>query len=341
MERKPFEIGRVGMDLPIMVGAGACKTPSSVLSYMRMGVSVGAVSTGSYTPLSRTGNEGVLFWPDNVSDIRQGGIGLNAFGMPNMGNEQAAADLKRYSFMYPVIASIAGFSVDDYVAGVRAFDQVPCVAAIKVNVGCPNAHDHKTVPIAYDPDSLGQILKAFSQMKISKPLWLKLSPYITSVQRDELQDTYPHVDFSHVPTVAPEFLSKILGIVWRYQVIDAIVFSNTLPNVIIRSADNMPVTTPNSGKAGLSGRLLKPISINLIKETWEILSGEVDLVGSGGVWDGDDVMDYIEAGAVGVFATSGPFWSGNDPRFFADLISGSERLQAYLLQRIKIFEEKE
>lgn len=327
-----YFIGGVGMSLPIMVGAGACKTPVSTLPYMRHDVSVGAVSTGSYTPQMRPGNEGVLFWPKDASEFMQEDVGLNSFGMPNMGNERAAAELKRFRLVHPLIASIAGFSVDDYVAGVRAFDGVPCVSAIKANLGCPNVHG-KPVPIAYDPDSLLEILEAMLRLQPTKPIWLKLSPYITAKERDNLQSTYPFIDFSNVPVVNPGFLGDILSIIWEYQhFVRAVVFSNTLPNVTILDESGNPVTTPNGGKAGLSGKILRPISINLIRQAATMLPGHVDLIGSGGVTHGDHVVEYFAAGAQAVFCTSGPFWAGNNPRFFADMLSGSERLQEYLSQ---------
>lgn len=45
-----YRIGGVEMKLPLIVGAGACKTPASILPYNRADVSVGAVSMGSTTP---------------------------------------------------------------------------------------------------------------------------------------------------------------------------------------------------------------------------------------------------------------------------------------------------
>lgn len=326
-----YYVGGIKMNLPIMVGAGACKTPASILPYMRPDVSVGAVSTGSYTPLLRLGNEGTLFWPDDFSEFTRNRFGLNSFGMPNSGFETAAKEfLPKYE--HPVIASIAGFSVDDYALGVKTFDALPGIAAIKANVGCPNAHDKKPIPIAYDPDSLLRILEAIERLKPKKPIWLKLSPYITAEQRYVLQGTYPFIDFSHVPVVEKGFLGDVLSVVWEYQfLVRAVIFSNTLPNVIVCSGTGNPVTTPNGGKAGLSGPILKRISIDLIRQAMNMLPGQIDLIGSGGVLHGDDVVDYLEAGASAVFATSGPFWAGNDPRIFTDMLSGSERFQKYLL----------
>ena len=324
-----YVIGGVEMKLPLIVGAGACKTPASILPYMRPDVSVGAICTGSYTPKQRSGNEGKLFYPDTFSDFIRGGFGLNSFGMPNAGFEAAANEF-RSQYEHPVIASVAGFSVDELVRGVEIFDVHPGIAATKLNLGCPNTEN---VPMAYDSGSLKEISGQIERLKPKKPVWLKLSPYITAEKRDALQEAHPHLDFSQVRVVEPWFLVEILSIIWLCPYFRAVVFSNTLGNVIFRK-DGKPVTTPNDGRAGLSGSILKPINIDLMRQTAGMLPGarNIDLVGSGGVLHGDDAVDYFEGRAAAVCCTSGPFWSGNDPRFFADFISGSERLQDYLTQ---------
>lgn len=323
-----YHVGGIEMNLPIMVGAGACKTPASMRPYMQRGVSVGAVSMGSTTPDARLCNEGTIYWPSDVTELFRSGIGLNSFGMPNSGIEEVARQLlPRY--LLPVIASFAGFSVKDYVCCAGVFDVHPGIAVLKANVGCGNTGK---LPFAYDCVALEGILKALGDMHLKKPLWLKLSPYITAEERDELQGTYPFLDFSNVPVVSQGFLGKILSIVWDYEFVRAVVFSNTLPNVIYRDATGKPATTPYGGKAGLSGKILKSISLNLIRQAATMLPGRVDLIASGGMLHGDDVVDAFEEKATAVFFTSGPFWSGNDPRFFADVMFRSERLQNYLTQ---------
>jgi len=331
-----YNIGGVTMQLPIIVGAGACKKPADILPYMRADVSVGSVSFGSSTPDSSLGNEGTLFWPPSFSEFMEQGFGLNSFGMPNIGHARGAAELKRHSFMYPVIASIAGSSPEDFVAGIRAFHDVPCVAAIKLNVGCPNKKE-RPVPIAYDLDLLSRILEAVAavikELQMKKPIWIKLSPYIKIWQRDAFQVLYPQIDFSQVPTVEPGFLGDVLAIIWEHQFfIRAVIFSNTLANVIYRDESGKPVTTPNGGRAGFSGNILRPVNIDLIRQAATMLPGTIDLIESGGVSHGDHAVECFEGGASAVCYTSGPFWSGNGPRFSSDFLSESEQLQNYLAQ---------
>lgn len=331
-----YIVGGIEMQFPIIVGAGACKTPQSVLPYMKRLFTLGAIVTGSYTPDARSGNDGALSYPDDWQKFLELQFGLNAFGMPNMGFSQAALEISRIfpQPRYPLIASIAGFSVDDYVKGIQVFDLSPCISGIEVNLGCPNAHDQKTVPIAYDSISLIQILEAFKQLVIKRPVWIKLSPYITEEERKQLSRQWPQLDFSSVPIVGKTFLAEILHHIMTYQqFVRAVVFSNTLPNVIFRGEDGKTATSPNDGKAGLSGPIVKEISLSLIKQARRILPKAIDVIGSGGILTGDDVVDYLEAGASGIQCTSGPFWYGDGPRFFVNLVNESPRLQEYLTQQ--------
>lgn len=324
-----YRIGGIEMKLPILIGAGACKSPQSLVQYMRRDVSVGAVCTGSYTPKHRDPNQGVpLFWPDHYGEFTGRGFGLNSFGMPNVGFADAAKALLAL-YLHPVVVSVAGFSVADFVKGVQIFDRHPGIAAVKLNVGCPNTEN---IPFAYDLASLRGILLEVSWLRIKKPLWLKLSPYITAAERDALQVMYPEIDFSQVPVTESGFLGQVLDLVREYRFVRAVVFSNTLGNVVVRDAAGKPVTSPNQGRAGLSGRILKDISIGLVRQAVTMLPEEIDVIGSGGVLQGDDVVDYLGSGAKGVCCTSGPFWSGQGPRFPSELLAGSEKLQNYLTQ---------
>ncbi len=328
-----YLVGGIPMLFPIMVGAGACKTPESVIPYMRRGnLLLGAVVTGSYTPDARSGNDGILSYPNEWQELITQQFGLNAFGMPNMGYSQAVLELSRLfpSPAYPLIASIAGFSVDDYVKGLKAFQLTPA-KGIELNFGCPNTH---AIPVSYDIISILQILEAFKLLDIGCPVWIKLSLYITMEEREKLSQQWPQIDFSNVPVVTAGFLAKVLHIIMPYrEFIKAVVFSNTLPNVICRDANGKAVTSPNDGKAGLSGPIIKAISLELVKQARRILPTSIDVIGSGGILTGDDVIDYLQAGASAVQCTSGPFWYGNGPRFFANLVGESSRLQEYLTQQ--------
>ena len=169
------------------------------------------------------------------------------------------------------------------------------------------------------------------KLSLQCPVWIKLSPYITEEEREILSQQWAQLDFSNVPTVREEFLAEVLHHIMTYRhFVRAVVFSNTLPNVIFRDNTGKPVTSPNDGKAGLSGAIIKPISQKLVKQARKILPDAIDVIGCGGILTGDDAMDYFQAGASGIQCTSGPFWYGKGSLFFTNLVSESPRLQEYL-----------
>jgi dihydroorotate dehydrogenase len=59
---EPFKVGGIELDSPVMIAAGAAKTPAAAAQWMRSSAS--AVENGSYTPKESAGNEGSkLFYP--------------------------------------------------------------------------------------------------------------------------------------------------------------------------------------------------------------------------------------------------------------------------------------
>lgn len=334
---KPFMVGGIPMNLPIMLGAGVCKDPSALTPYLRDDLVAGALEFGSFTPRLRKVNEGVVQWPETWEEFQTEGFGLNSFRMPNRGFMTVAEELWLLrSSPLPLIVNVAGFSVADYAEGVKIFDPIPTTAAITINLGCPNAHDQKTVPMAYDYESLEELLATLSQMAIRKPIWIKLSPFVTSKKIASIQPRFPHLDFSRTPTVSLGYVEKVLRLIQQYDFIHAVIFSNTLPNVVFTTPEGKTVTSPNNGQAGLSGPIVKEISVKLIRRARAMLWSGIDLIGCGGILTGQDAVDYFKAGACGVQCVSGPAWyPGGGPRFFADFLAESSALQDALTKRMR------
>ena len=62
------------------------------------------------------------------------------------------------------------------------------------------------------------------------------------------------------------------------------------------------------------------------------LVSEIDVIGLGGVTIGNDVVDFLDAGAQAVQMTSLPFWLGTPGRLWETLLDQDtgDRLEAYL-----------
>ena len=284
---------------PIMIGAGACKTPHTTREWL----AVAPVVSGSYTPKSRSGNSGNrLFYPDTLAQLDEAGFGLNSFGMPNVGFSIAAHELARREGEHPLIVSIAGFSIQDYVDGVALFETVWGVQAIECNFGCPNTEHGRIMSFdLHSLDTLLQRLRAY----VRKPLWAKFSPYSD-----------------------PGLLKEVAAIVTAAASIKAVVTCNTFPNAYA----GRDTISPMKGLAGLSGPALKPIALGQVIQFRRELPDTIDVIGVGGITTGDDAMDFLGAGANAVQLTSLPFWLGSPRRFWETLLDPTTgaRLVTYL-----------
>lgn len=320
-------IGGIPMELPIILGAGVCKYVPQLTPYQRHDVSLGATILGAITPEMRLGNqEQPLFWPDDWRTFQEAGFGCNSFGMNNAGVDLSFAALRSVNLVHPLIANLAAFTVEDYLKLLLKVESCQWIAGSEVNLGCGNTGKP---PHAYDLDFITQLLVSVSELRrlgrIIKPIWLKLSPYLTLPERDQLATLHPEIDFTAVPTVVPGFFEKVVEHIERSRVIAAIVFSNTLANCQHLGPDGRPVTGPFGGRAGLSGPILHDISLRLITQAYSIMPEpfSLDLIHSGGNLTGKDVARALYI-ADAVQCTSGPFWYGDGPRFFADLINSGE-----------------
>lgn len=331
---KTYFVGGLELSLPIILAAGVCKDPRHLVPYLRDDVSIGAVIAGSFTPDPRPQNDGIVQWPADWTEFRERGLGLNSFGMPNPGIEESLERFATVPFNRPGIVSIAAFSADEYAASARLAGRQDGISAIEVNWGCGNTGK---IPDAYSYEhahaTLNALEQLFRQGELAKPIWIKLSPYITAEEREALALAHPEIDFSAAPVVNPGFGEAMVRLIGRYPFVRAIIYSNTLANCRVLGPDGVPVTTPFDGRAGLSGPILKPISIGLIRQALASLppASEIDLIGCGGIAHGDDAADYLEAGARAIQCASGPAWHKKGPRFFTDLITDSERLLAHLM----------
>ena len=283
---------------PYMIGAGVCKNPKTTKEWLK----VASVVSGSYTPLPREGNQGKLFYPDTLEEVRRLGYGLNSFGMPNVGFVEAIKELSEIVSEQPLIVSIAGFSVADYRKGVETMRIVSNVSAIELNFGCPNTNHGEIA--SFKPNTISTILEDIVDIECNKPIWVKVSPYSNPANL----------------CAAAEVLNE-----FKDELKLALVTCNTFPFAYAGKGKFDPI----QGRAGLSGPALKHIALGQVHQFRELLDVTIDVIGVGGIMNGDDIIDFLDAGATAVQMTSWPFWAGNPGRFM-DELTNSIRFFEYL-----------
>ncbi|HEY6635907.1 MAG TPA: dihydroorotate dehydrogenase [Acidimicrobiia bacterium] len=144
------------------------------------------------------------------------------------------------------------------------------VAAIEVNLSCPNLDDG--VMFSFDPTRAGDVVSAVRNA-VSVPVGAKLSPN------------------------TPDIVAVSAAV--RDHGADFVVLTNTALGFGIDVTTARPLLS--GGVGGYSGPGLKPISLRCVYEVATALPG-LPILGCGGVMTGSDIVEYLMAGASAVAA---------------------------------------
>ncbi|MBS2968907.1 dihydroorotate dehydrogenase [Metabacillus sp. KIGAM252] len=224
---------------------------------------LGAIMIKAATPEARFGNE-----TPRVAET-PGGM-LNAIGLQNPGlSGVIQTELPRLeSFDVPIIANVAGSSIEDYMEVAERISQAPNVAALELNISCPNV---KTGGIAFgtDPKMAADLTEAVKRVS-SVPVYVKLSPNVTSISE--------------------------IAIAVEQAGADGLTMINTLLGMRLDLKTGRPVLANKTG--GLSGPAIKPVAIRMIHEVSRAVS--IPIIGMGGIQSAEDVLEFLYAGASAV-----------------------------------------
>lgn len=276
---------------PVILAAGTCghlDEMAEVLDLSR----VGAVVTKSITPLPRDGNP---TW--RILECRAGM--LNAIGLANGGLDHFMEHLAPRIPSVPtrVIGSVAGFSVEDYVMVAAHLEEVEGLAAVELNVSCPNVRGG--VEFGLDPGALRELTAAVRAVLTRKPMFVKLSPIAAG-----------HPSMVEVARAAVASGANALCI------------ANTVPAMAIDVRTRRPRLANVTG--GLSGPAVHPIAVKLVHDVYRGLAREagVPIIGIGGVMTWEDAAEFVLAGAAAVEMGTALF---ADPRAPLRVVRGLEQ----------------
>jgi dihydroorotate dehydrogenase (NAD+) catalytic subunit len=221
----------------------------------------------------RAGNEPQRIWETPAGMI-------NSIGLPNKGLDGFLAhDLPELAELpVPLIVSVMATGHEDFRKMVAALDERYEVAAIELNVSCPNVHSGLIV--GEQPEETAGLLEALRPLT-SKPLIVKLTPNVT--------------DPAAVAVGAEEGGA------------DAISLINTMKASAIDLVSGEPGI--GVGQGGLSGPAIRPIAVAQVRAVAKAVS--LPVVGMGGVGCGDDAFEMLVAGATLVAVGTESF---RDPR---------------------------
>lgn len=191
---------------------------------------------------------------------------INSIGLPNKGLqgfvERDLPELARLPV--PLIVSVAGFSYEQFASLVSSVAEQPEVAALELNVSCPNVHSGCVM--GSDPREIAGLLDRVRPLT-GKPLIVKLTPNVS--------------ELVEVAKAAEQAGADALSLI------------NTLRALAIDPDSGKPALGAVSG--GLSGPAVRPVALAMTHSV--TTSTGIPVVGMGGIQSGRDALDFIDAGA--------------------------------------------
>ncbi|MGD9140581.1 MAG: dihydroorotate dehydrogenase [bacterium] len=219
----------------------------------------GAVITKTITLRPREGNP-----PPRVVDLGHGMI--NSIGLENPGIDWFIGEkLDTIDIPCELIVSIGGDSVEDYRVVASRLAGRGGIAALEVNISCPNV-SKGGILFGRDPDATSAVIEAV-RGEIDIPIIAKLPPL-------------------------PGCIEDVAGAA-RGAGADALGVSNTLPSISIDIEAQRPRLGGRTG--GLSGPPLKPVALYLVYRL--AASADIPIIGIGGIETSSDAIEFMLAGA--------------------------------------------
>lgn len=225
----------------------------------------GGITTKSLWPEEHKGNP-------NPTIISTEHWMLNAVGVPDAGPEKAREEIGDFlkDHSVPLIANIIGLSADEF-AAIAAKIAPLQPDFIEVNLSTPTFLNLRGKLFAEDQGEVATILKAVKKEAGGIPIFAKLTPNVLNIG-----------DIAAACVAAGA---------------DGITAVNTVgPGLAIDLRSRMPILAAHKG--GLSGPALKPIAVRCVAEIYEATEGKVPIIGTGGVYTGEDALEMMLAGAT-------------------------------------------
>jgi dihydroorotate dehydrogenase (NAD+) catalytic subunit len=255
------QLGRLQLPNPILVASGTfgyAREMEHLVDLSRLG----GILPKTVTQQSRPGN------PPWRTVETTGGM-LNSIGLDNDGIDAFIAHHLPYlrTVRAAVIVSIAGRTHDEFVQMAAQLDREPGVAALELNVSCPNVSGG--VDFGTDADSCRRLV-AGVRSACGLPILAKLTPNVTRIADIAAGAADGGAD-------AVSLINTVLGMAidWRRR-------KPILGNVL----------------GGLSGPAIKPIALRCVYQVARAV--RIPLVGIGGIATIDDVLEFLVAGASAV-----------------------------------------
>lgn len=256
------EIAGIKLRNPIMPASGTFGYGEEYAPYLDLN-SLGAIVTKGLSLKPKAGNSTPRIC-ETVSGM------LNAIGLQNVGVDVFIKHKMPFleQFDTPVIVNFFGNTPEEYAELTGRLDDIPGVAALEMNISCPNVK-HGGIVFGIDPQAVFAVVSQVRK-KTTKPLIVKLTPNVTDIQ---------------VTAKAAEEAGA-----------DALSLINTLTGMAVDVKTRRPRLANTIG--GLSGPAIRPIAVRLVHQVVQAVN--IPVIGIGGISRALDALEFLIVGATAV-----------------------------------------
>ncbi len=278
------EIAGVPFKNPIIAASGTFGFGEEYHELYDVGC-LGGISSKGLTLHPKDGNEGIRVW-ETASGM------MNSVGLQNPGVEafidHGIAQMRRFGNV--LIANMGGHSMEDYITGATMLSNAD-IDMLELNISCPNV---KSGGMAFGikADVAREVVTAVRKV-CHKPLIVKLSPNAENIVE--------------------------MALACEEAGADALSLVNTFQAMAIDIHKRKPVF--NNVYAGLSGAAIKPIALRMVHSVCKKV--HVPVIGIGGIYTAEDILEFVMAGAAAVQIGTVNF---NNPMAGRDILNNLSQL---------------
>ena len=244
----------------------------------------GFIEVGTLTPKPQDGNP-----KPRLFRIVEDEAVINRMGFNNGGLDAAALRLAKKKTDIIIGGNIGknkvtpnDIATSDYIKGVEALHDV--VDYFVVNVSSPNTPNLRELQEKEPLKALLKEVKAKNEELGAKPLMLKIAPDLTDGQLDD-----------------------IVGIVNELKLSGVVATNTTISRAGLKASQEKVAAM---GAGGLSGKILRERSTEVVRYLRNKLSEDIAIVAVGGIFTGKDAKEKLDAGADLVQVWTGFLYEG-------------------------------
>jgi dihydroorotate dehydrogenase (NAD+) catalytic subunit len=224
---------------------------------------LGGIVTKAITPEPRAGNP-----MPRIAETECGM--LNSIGLANLGLDEFVAKklpvIEKFNTV--VFVNVAGRELKDYIKVAEKLNEYSCIDGIEVNISCPNVKEGG-VAFGTDPKVAAEVTREVRKV-YKKHIMVKLSPNVTDITAVARAVEAEGAD-------SLSLINTLFG-----MAIDIKTFRPKIKSVV----------------AGYSGPAIKPVALQAVYKCSKAV--KIPLIGMGGIYTAEDVVEFMLAGAAAV-----------------------------------------